>query len=206
MNKALQDLPAARDRLLQAAADLLIARETIEISLAEIATQSGLNTALVKYYFGSKAGLLRALLQRDAGDALTQMHELQHLPLPSVKKLRLHLRGIMNVYRRAPYLNRLLGTLMAESQGAALQDLHQTFVRPVLDCQRSLLEQGAKTGEFREVDPILFYLAAIGACDQFLLSERMYRLSTGQTPEPDFSSKTMAFVEDMVMASLTPTS
>jgi len=34
----------------------------------------------------------------------------------------------------------------------------------------------------------------------------MYRLSTGQTPEPDFSSKTMAFVEDMVMASLTPTS
>ena len=54
------------EKLLVAASELMIARSAIEVSLSDIAQQSGVNSALVKYHFGNKDGLLLALLERDA--------------------------------------------------------------------------------------------------------------------------------------------
>src|ERR1700733_6250862 len=102
----------ARERLLDAAAALIIERQSIEISLADIASKAALNSALVKYYFGGKTGLLVALLQRDAARALTLMDELLGMTISAGQKMRLHLRGIMNTYKRSPYLNRLLHALL----------------------------------------------------------------------------------------------
>ena len=39
--------------------------DVVDISLSELSLRSGLNSALVKYYFGNKAGMLKALLDRD---------------------------------------------------------------------------------------------------------------------------------------------
>ena len=200
----MQEGTGARERLLEAAAQLIVARETIDISLADIAVQSGLNAALVKYYFGGKAGLLAALLRRDADRALDGMRALLAMRAGSDEKMRLHLRGIMRTYHRSPYLNRLLHAMLTGPDTALVRAIHDDFVQPVMDCQRRILAEGIAAGVFRQVDPMLFYLSAVGACDQFMHCERMLRLSTGEDPEPDFSGRYMRFVEDMVMASLTP--
>jgi AcrR family transcriptional regulator len=199
-----QEGTGARERLLEAAGQLIIARESIDISLAEIAAQAGLNAALVKYYFGGKSGLLLALLRRDAERALQEMQALLAMRVKAAEKMRLHLRGILRAYRRSPYLNRLLHAMLTGNDDAAVAEIHAVFVRPVMECQRILLDEGARAGEFRTVDPMLFYLSAVGACDQFMHSERVLRLSTGAAPDADFSARYMQFVEDMVLASLKP--
>lgn len=199
-----QEGTGARERLLDAAAKLIIARETIDISLAEIAAQSGLNAALVKYYFGGKAGLLGTLLRRDAERALQEMQALLAMKVSAAEKMRLHLRGIMRAYRRSPYLNRLLHAMLKGSDAGMVREIHDLLVQPVMDCQQRILSEGAKTGQFRMVDPMLFYLSAVGACDQFMHCERVLRLSTGEAPDAGFSDRYMRFVEDMVMASLAP--
>ncbi len=194
----------ARERLLEAAAALIIERKTIDISLAEIATKSCLNSALVKYYFGSKNGLLVALAQRDAARALADMDLLLRQKMPAGQKMRLHLRGIMNTYRRSPYLNRLLHELLRGPDPDAARELHDVLVQPVFDCQRRILAEGVASGEFAEVDYRVFYLSATGACDQFMHTDTVLNLTQDDTPPEVFRDRYIGQVVDMVMASLTP--
>jgi AcrR family transcriptional regulator len=199
-----QEGTGARERLLEAAANLIIERESIEISLADIAAKANLNSALVKYYFGSKTGLLVALLQRDAARALASMEELLSLNISAGQKLRLHLRGIMNTYKRSPYLNRLLHALLHGPDETVRQEVHRLLVQPVFNCQRHILAEGVAGGEFRPVDHRIFYLSAIGACDQFMQSDRVVMLSQDGIKLETFREDYITHVVDMVLASLTP--
>src|SRR3981081_411702 len=85
-------LPAARnttaDRLLVAASELMIERNSIDVSLSDIAQKSGINAALVKYHFSNKDGLLLALLARDAATAVRHAEILLAQPITPSAKLR----------------------------------------------------------------------------------------------------------------------
>jgi len=192
----------ARERLLDAAASLIIERQAIDISLADIAARSGLNSALVKYYFGSKTGLLVALLQRDAARALTEMDDLLAMNISPGQQMRLHLRGIMNTYRRSPYLNRLLHAMLNGPDQAVRREVHRLLVQPVFECQRRILADGIACGEFRAVDHGIFYLSAIGACDQFMQTETVLLPTRDGVDLDAFQEQYITYVVDMVLMSL----
>ena len=190
--------------MLDAAAALIIERHSIEISLAELAAKAGLNSALVKYYFGSKLGLLVALLQRDAMRATAEMEELLRLDLPAGQKMRLHLRGIMRTYRQSPYLNRLLHATLRSDDASVRLDVRRMLVQPVFDCERAILDEGVASGEFRRVDHRIFYLSATGACDQFMQTENVLLLEQDGIQLETFRDTYISHVVEMVMASLSP--
>ena len=57
------DLPPTAKRILAAAQDILAERGYAELTITAISQVSGVNRALVSYYFGGKAGLLSALVE-----------------------------------------------------------------------------------------------------------------------------------------------
>src|SRR5918911_3133677 len=79
------------EKLLVAASELMIERASIEVSLSDIAQKSGVNSALVKYHFGNKDGLLLALLARDAETEVLNLEFLLAQPIAPVAKLKLHI-------------------------------------------------------------------------------------------------------------------
>lgn len=151
--------------LLQAAGELLAERKSLDISIGDIARRSGLNSALIKYYFGNKDGLLLALVERDAAISINELSSLVNMPISAEKKLKMHIAGVINSYYRAPYLNRLLHYLIGNGEAATGQQIAAFFVKPVIDAQRAILKQGENEGRFRPCDPQLFYFGLIGACD-----------------------------------------
>lgn len=164
---AVPDDFSARDRLLETASRLMSDRHGINVSLSEIAEHSGLNSALVKYYFGNKEGLLVALVEREAVVELQRVRNLLAADLSPSEKLRLHIAGIINGFYRRPYLNRLMHSLLdsREAESASGQHIARVFVRPLMELQQQLLEQGVQAGEFKPVEPVLFYVNLLGACD-----------------------------------------
>src|ERR1700716_4157576 len=94
------------DRLLVAASELMIERNSIDVSLSDIEQKSGINAALVKYHFGNKAGLLLPFLARDAATEVTHLEYLLAQPIPPTAKLKLHIAGIIKAYFQFPYMNR----------------------------------------------------------------------------------------------------
>lgn len=62
-DRGLADQPPTARRLLAAAQDILAERGYAELTITAISRVSGVNRALVSYYFGGKAGLLAALVE-----------------------------------------------------------------------------------------------------------------------------------------------
>ena len=186
---ALGRLPAGKnttaEKLLGAASELMIARKSIEVSLSDIAQRSGVNSALVKYHFGNKDGLLLALLARDAATELNHLDYLMAQPISPTAKMKLHIAGIIKAYYHFPYMNRLIHYLLHESSTEAADAVSQFFVGPLLDFHRRLLAQGVDGGEFRAVDPVLFYTSLIGACDHLFFARHAMSRAAGVGPVTD---------------------
>lgn len=152
-------------QLIDATAALLAERSDLDVSLSEIAKRSGLNSALIKYYFGNKEGLLLAILERDAKMAMSALDNLVAMDLTAEQKLRIHISGIINAYYRSPYLNRLIHSMIEHAEPSLSKRVATIFVEPMLVAYRSILKQGEEEGTFRPVDPVLLYYSLVGSCD-----------------------------------------
>jgi TetR/AcrR family transcriptional regulator len=172
-------LSQSANALLNAASALMIERDSVNITFADIAQKSGLNSALIRYHFGSKAGLFRALLSRDAGGTYDDLQRLVHAPMSAVAKLRHHIHGVIKVYWRYPYTNRLLGALAVEGDVETARFIAERFTRPLVEAQHAILEQGKAEGSFRDIDPMLFHYSLIGACDHLFHAGHSLRLIFG---------------------------
>ena len=162
---------ATRDLLLNAAGELMTERRSTDVSLSDIASKSGLNSALVKYYFGSKSGLMLALLRKVMGPGMEQLRHLPDMDLTPQQKLRVHISGIVKTYFRHPFINRLMHQLLAEDAATFGPILAEEFSRPVAEAQRKILQEGTEAGIFDPVDPLLFYFHINGACDQLFFGQ-----------------------------------
>ena len=182
-------LPAAKSttagKLLVAASELMIERSSIEVTLSDIAQKSGVNAALVKYHFGNKDGLLLALLARDAATEMAGLEYLLAQPIQPTAKLKLHIAGIIRAYHQFPYMNRLIHYLLHETSAEAASEVSTFFVAPLLDFHRRLLAEGVRAGEFRKVDPVLFYTSLIGACDHLFFGRQAMSRASGVGPVTD---------------------
>lgn len=159
------DKPATRDALLDATSALMTERNSVQVSFTDIAQRSGINKALIHYHFGTKHKLFEALLERDAGGTFADLARLVAAPIDAAQKLRHHVYGVIKVYFRFPYMNRLVGALSVETDSDTARFISERFTRPLAAAQKAILEQGLGEGVFRPIDPTLFYFSLIGACD-----------------------------------------
>ena len=99
--------------------------------------------------------------------------------MPPTEKLRRHIAGIINNFFRTPYLNRLLHSLLDDRHSRSAKQVNRIFVQPVMELQRELLAEGIRAGEFRPVDPMLFYVSVLGACDHLFNARYAVRSLAG---------------------------
>ena len=162
--------PGARELLLQTASDIMREGDIVDISLSELSLRSGLNSALVKYYFGNKAGLMKALLDRDMEDIVHAVDALMAKDMAPEARLRRHIGAVVDTYYKTPYLNRLLMRLVRESDPEEAHRIADSYLTPLSRAYDRLIKDGVEEGVFRPVDPQLFYFTATGACDRFFAS------------------------------------
>lgn len=171
----------SRTILFDATAALLSERSTIEVSLSEIAQRSGLNSALIKYYFGSKEGLLLALLERVAERSMADLAALVGMDISAEQKLRIHIGGIINTYYRSPYVNRLINYMIVQGDKASSERVAKIFVEPMIAAYRAIVAQGVADGAFRPLDPGMLYYSVVGACEHIFYAGYSLPTTLGMT-------------------------
>lgn len=195
--------PGAREQLLDTASEIMREGDIVDVSLSELSGRSGLNSALVKYYFGNKAGLLKALLERDMAFILRAVDTLLAKDMEPEAKLRLHMDAVVNTFFRTPYIHRLLMRLIREGDTAEAQRLADSYLKPLMDAYVRLISDGVEKGVFRDVDPQLFYFTVIGAADRFF-SARLVLKHCSDTDVLDESlrDRYRAHLNDFVVAGI----
>jgi AcrR family transcriptional regulator len=181
---ARESLKAARarlstNRLLRASAELIAERGYDRTTLAAIGARAGYSHGLVTRRFGSKDGLLEALLHK----MISEWHEREVAPLLATSSgaasLHLIVDGIRtSAGRDAPAL-RALYTLMFEGLKPAPRGLHQR-IQAVHRNQRALLAEtvargiadgSIAAGADPEATALLIASALRGAAYQWLLDD-----------------------------------
>lgn len=192
--------PNSRDLLLSAASELMTEMSTTEVSLHQIARRAGLTAPLVKYWFGSKDGLLLALAERDTEGSLRQLQELLGMDLDPATKLRIHIHGIARTYARYPYLNRLLDELLWDRESESSNAIRMGFMRPLMEAQRQILADGIAAGQFRKVDPQYMYFLIVGTC-QYIFATRVavYEMTGQPKVSREFASDYSTFAADVIL-------
>jgi TetR/AcrR family transcriptional regulator len=159
---------ATRDKLLNAAGELMSERDTLDFSLIEVAARAGVSPTLIQYHFGGRDGLLLAIVERGTQRAVEQLAKLEKLDAPAPRKLKLHVEGLVAAYVQAPYINSLINMLIVSGDEQRARYVSDIFVKPVADFHKMLLRQGVAEGSFREIDPMHFYFILAGACENFV--------------------------------------
>ena len=160
--------PSKSDRskadLIAATSRSMRERDTIDVSLSEIAEASGMNAALVKYHFGNKEGLMFAVLEADVRKAHAALAALLgRQDLGPEDMMRRHLCGLVQAYRQVPYLSKLMYALTRNGAPERVQRIVDDMVEPTIHAQSRILERGHALGIFRKVDARSFYFASLGA-------------------------------------------
>ncbi|NML92440.1 TetR family transcriptional regulator [Novosphingobium olei] len=194
----------ARELLLDTASSIMREGDQVDISLSELSLRSGLNSALVKYYFGNKAGLLKALLDRDmttivkSVDALVEKDSMD----PEVK-LRRHIAACIDTYYAYPYLNRLLMRLVRDSDESEAQRIADKYLTPLGQAYDKFIGAGIKKGVFRQIDPQLFYFTVTGAADRFFSARLVLRHCYGtDTLTENLRDRYREHTVDFIMAGI----
>jgi len=160
--------PGAREHLLETASRIMREGDIADVSLSELSLRSGLNSALVKYYFGNKAGLLKALLDRDWQAIVTSVDALVAKDGWSPEaKLKRHISKVIDTYYAVPYLNSLTMQLVRDSDEAEARRIAESYLSPLYRAYEQLIGEGVAAGVFRPTDPQLFYFTVTGAVDRF---------------------------------------
>jgi TetR/AcrR family transcriptional regulator len=187
------------DKLLLAAHDLLVERSGQSASVAEICARAEVNVAMVKYCFGSKDGLLDAVLERALRQLAGELERLADADLTPEVKLRRHVAEVVRNYVRVPYVNRLMNERLLAAEPDAVDQISASFAMPARDRYAELLAAGQADEGWRSVDPTLFFFAVIGLCE-FLFSARpLLERGFGESLDAELVEQFSAEIAELVI-------
>lgn len=154
-------------RLLKAGIALFAEKGYADTSVREIVEWAGVTKPVLYYYFESKEGIFRAILDRAAEQQETMLSTVLETQGSVLDRL-IHLyRHIHRGVRENPGLFKMIYNLMlGPPQGAPRYDLEQYHKRMV-DAIKRIYLQGVAKGEVKTVDPgevAFLVLGLIGFC------------------------------------------
>lgn len=143
-----------RDRIVEVARGLFVARGYHAISMREIAEAVGVSKAAIYYHFKDKEALFLAVLSADLHSLSRLIIEAREAHRSTEARVRAAVRAILSLHPEQRALIRLasqeMAQLSAEAQRTFYALYHERFIDPIV----GIMADGMDRGELKRADPI----------------------------------------------------
>lgn len=150
-----------------------------------IAAASGVNKALLHYYFKSKDGLYKAVLQTVFGGVLEQsLAVLESKASSGERLLRWNLQHFDRMVAHREYQSLMQQEMIRVRQGdsGSLPLLVRTFFRPAIQKMLAVIEEGVDSGELCDMEPLQIAYSLFGVNASYFMSAPIMRLAASFEP------------------------
>ena len=186
--KTVQD---ARERLLAAGTELFAVKGFAGVSIRELATAAGVNSALISYYYGGKEGLYEAVLTAQYSRVLEKFEAIAAADVSVEEKIRLYADAIRrNHTEEQPFMARLIqGELTSPT--ACMENVVRKYTSRIARLVGGILREGIQQGTFRQdIDPMFAALSMAGMFNFFFILREVTKAVV-----PEFVGRDEEFVE-----------
>ena len=191
---------AARESLIDAAHQVMAEQGYPRVTLRQVADRAGVQPALVSYYFGSKQGLLRAVIERVSQQMHGTLHAAASSDQPADQAIRSLTHAVLEALMAAPYGPRLMVEQVLFGDEEVVDDYVDSFARPNLEDIRALLREGEARGELRPVEVKFLTPVLMGACAFFFLGMPIHRRLFGfDQVDSALAAEFADFVSDVLL-------
>ena len=166
------DVQGTRERLRAAAAAEFAGHGFAGANVDRIARAARVNKAMIYYHFRSKAALYRDILGDMFRAVSARVHVVADGDQSPEDKLCAFVEAIAHEAQARPHFPPIWFREIAEG-GAHLDEGTLSNIRSILDVLGGILRDGAATGRFRPVNPLLVHGGIVAPLLLFFASERL---------------------------------
>ncbi len=178
-------------------------------STRHIAKEAGINMAMLNYYFGSKDGLYKSVLERRLGGFRQTLSNLNEENISSWDKINRCVELYVDRVMGNECFHRLINREMSLQQRSETSDfISETMMRNVNEVKR-IIEEGVKNGTFRQVDIEMTVASIMGTklfvVNSTLLSSKLMNkdLTDPEVMKAEIKPRIIAHLKELIKSHLT---
>jgi AcrR family transcriptional regulator len=153
--------PEARAKILAAAERLFAERGLTGVAIRELASEAGVNGAMIHYYFGNKDGLYDAVIENAASKVRSLIADATDSDASVKERLTSFVGAYAEYILSHPNLARILSREML-SGGQHFMKLIQKYAPANYGLLREAMSEGVHRGEMRKIDIDLAPISLMG--------------------------------------------
>ena len=186
------EAPASRDQILDAAERLFASKGFDSTTVKQIGAASGVNPALLYYYFAGKEELYKAVLARIVENLVTRGSAAFEEAMTPAESIRALVSAQVEFLLSQPNVPRLVVREMVDHQAKHAQEIILRLAAGVFQRLAGVIEAGQRSGVFRsDVEPRFAAVSTIAQVIYFIIARPAVSLffGLGQSGIPDDTAR-----------------
>jgi TetR/AcrR family transcriptional regulator len=172
--------------ILDATLQILRVTPPEKVTVVDVASAAKVDPALVRYYFKSRQGLLRAAVAHMLEDVQAKSRPIVSDGTTLEQRLRGRLALLITVLRENPYLLRLvLGEIYRGNSTPRHDEILRGIALGGVSLSEALLAPGGSDTISDEVDPRFLHVAMLGICTFFIEARPLLDVLFEKNARPD---------------------
>lgn len=187
-----------REALISKACELLERMPSAQVTRAEVARSLGVDPSLIRYYFRDRSTLMLAAVERMTSQFLVNAESAvpRDTEEAAIDELRARVKALLRLIYKYPHFHQLIVEELAGMSQPEARRLLETLISRGTTSYQHIFQRGRNSGQFRDVDVPLLFIAIIGVCEFFVSGHHIVRIAIGK--DRAYGDQLMEFYGDFV--------